>query len=322
MQRSNNQAVQSALECRLGYSKRASDNELRFNCPKCKHDDYRLYVNPDRIRTDFFTGRQRQGWFLCFECHWRGPLEFLCQALGIDVEDFLASPDELRQRLMNYAPMAEEGVPQLHFPDKIPVLINDLAREYMVERGLTDRQIIDSGIFIRIEDGYTRIYFPEFDLDGGIRYCVSRRYLEDDNWPKYMSAGSSKQRGVYRLAECEEGAEITLVEGPLDALVQWENTAALYGTFLSDRQLKMLNSVSDKFLIALDADAYSFAAELGEKLMDRGKQVRVAILPPGEDPASLGRERFAEICKAAKVMTDGGLIRLKMGLTSAGSGVY
>jgi hypothetical protein len=310
--RSNSLEIRASLEGRLGPAKDAADEEIRFNCPKCKHSDHRLYINPEVIRTDYWTGHQKKGWFICFQCSWRGPLSFLLGQLGIEVDDLVPDTHDLRLRLNSGPPLAPPPEPPLVFQDRVPVLINDRAREYLLERGLSEGQIMESGAFLRHHDSYRRIHFPEFDLDGGIRYCVSRRYLPDDPWPKYMSAGSRRQRGCYRLTDCTPGAEVTLVEGPLDALVVWDNTAALYGKFMSSEQRAMLLRASSRFCIAFDSDAQGAAAVVADYLYAVGAEVRIVVPPAGEDPASMGRSAFISLASNATRMGPTDFLRKKL----------
>lgn len=304
--------ARSALEHRLGAAKSASDSELRFNCPRCRHTDYRLYVNPTRVRIDSYTGRPRKGWFICFECQWRGPLIRLAQELGIEFWESIPDTAELRERLERVGPPQEAHSAPLQFPDAVPVLVNDLAADYMRSRDVSDLDILRSKAFLRTEDHYRRIYLPELDWEGEIRYCVSRGYLPNDPMPKYMSAGDRRGRGVYRLNEAEPGEDILICEGPFDALVQGENAVALYGTYLSNVQRDALLRVSDTFSIALDPDARTFASELAQTLKRHKCKVRVLRLPSGADPADLGREYIEHLKANTAWAGDSDLLRFRL----------
>lgn len=308
---SSRSGVQSALEGRIGDCKAAGEEELRFNCPRCRHEDHRLYINPDKVRNGIM------GWFFCHECHFKGTLEFLFRYLGLGAPDevLALSVDVLRQRLIQGV-VRDETPPRLPLElpqsDVTPCVYHRASLEYLLKRGLTEAQVASAQLFVRISDGYRRIYFPELDTTGDVVYAVSRRYLDDDNAPKYSSIGNSVSRGVYRLTACGYGAEIVVTEGPIDALVLWDNAVALYGTFMSPTQFDMLHKASNRFVIALDDDATEFSQALCTELMSRGCTVRWVELPGGDDPAAIGRARFDELREATPVLTPEGVLRRRV----------
>ena len=84
-----------------------------------------------------------------------------------------------------------------------------------------------------------------------------------------------------------------LVEGQMDLILSHQaglvNTVASSGTAITEIQLRKLQRISERIMFALDSDSARFNAtkRSAEIALEIGMDVKVAVLPKGEDPASL-----------------------------------
>jgi DNA primase len=107
-----------------------------------------------------------------------------------------------------------------------------------------------------------------------------------------------------------EARTALLCEGQIDAIRCHEagvlNTVASQGTALTPAHARLLRRHADEVVIVLDADAAGEAAAVrsAEAFLEAGLTVRIAALPPGEDPDSLilkqGADAFRDVISKAQ----------------------
>jgi DNA primase len=132
--------------------------------------------------------------------------------------------------------------------------------------------------------------------------------------PKYVNSSESllfsKSKSLYALATARpafrEKKRAILVEGNIDVvkLHQWGHTetVAPLGTALTPEQARLLARFCDQVIMCFDGDnagkkaAWSALPHLLEADLD----VRMVLLDEGEDPDSVGAERFAALLARAK----------------------
>lgn len=133
---------------------------------------------------------------------------------------------------------------------------------------------------------------------------------EDDRpIPKYTNSPEtllySKGKVLFGLAQARRaihGAErAILVEGNVDVLKlhQWEleETIAPLGTALTEDQAKLVARFTKKVVLCFDGDAAGKKAawKALPLLMAQDLDVRMVLLPEGQDPDSLGREKLVAL---------------------------
>jgi len=156
-----------------------------------------------------------------------------------------------------------------------------------------------------------RIVFPMSD-SGGKPVAFSGRILHpDERAPKYVN---SPETALYKKSELLFGYDKAktgirslgfslIVEGQFDVVMchqaGYHNTVAVSGTALTLHHAQLLQRLSDKVVLALDADRAGIAAmKKGAQLMlSRGMDVKVVELPEGQDPADLIQSNLAEFKK-------------------------
>ena len=183
--------------------------------------------------------------------------------------------------------------------------------------GNTDRvaQLLEAGLVIRNEQGRhydrfrDRIMFPIRDHRGRVVGFGGR--VLGDGEPKYLNSPETpvfhKGQALYGLYEARQararGEEILVVEGYLDvaSLVQHgiEPVVATLGTATTTEHIRRLTRIAERLIFCFDGDRAGRAAAwraLETALPQAGGQVELKflLLPEGEDPDSLVRQRGAE----------------------------
>ncbi|HET7600313.1 MAG TPA: DNA primase, partial [Gemmatimonadales bacterium] len=177
----------------------------------------------------------------------------------------------------------------------------------MAQLGLGEEVLLESGLAFRREDGSVaprfraRLLFPIHDLRGRVVAFGGR--LLGPGEPKYLNSPDNglfhKGRLLYNLHDAKgairrEEAAI-LVEGYFDvlrlSLAGIEHVVAPLGTALTPDQAALLKRFAPAAVLLYDSDQAGLRATFraGDELLRHGMRVRVATMPPGEDPDTLVR---------------------------------
>ena len=184
----------------------------------------------------------------------------------------------------------------------------EVLKQYLVERGYTEAELLAAGLVIETEAGEThdrfrnKLMFPIHDLRGRIVGFGSR--VLDDSLPKYLNSPqtpifdkSSSLYGINLAAAAIRQQDIAvIVEGYMDVITAhqngFNNVVASMGTSVTEKQVNILKKLTKNIALALDADEAGEEAMLRcveyENILDA--EVRVAILPAGKDPDDVTRE--------------------------------
>jgi len=152
-----------------------------------------------------------------------------------------------------------------------------------------------------------RFMFPLSDAQGRIIGFAGRTLNEEDG-PKYLNSPETvlykKGSTLYGLDGAREAIRrrdsALVVEGYFDQIRAHQygikNTVAACGTALTAAQASLLRQLTKNVTLVFDADAAGqAAADKGfEVLLEQGLNVRVAVLPEGQDPDSYLLEQGAE----------------------------
>jgi DNA primase len=191
----------------------------------------------------------------------------------------------------------------------------------MTTLGLEEAVLLEAGLLAQREDGRIiprfrgRLLFPIHDLRGRVVGFGGR--LLGPGEPKYLNSPESpvfrKGATLYNLhaaknAIRKEGVVI-LVEGYFDVLrlllAGCEHVVAPLGTALTSDQAALLKRYTQQAILLLDSDMAGLKATFraGDELLRHEVRVRVATMPPGEDPDTLvqrgGIEALEPILKDA-----------------------
>ncbi|MEN9604990.1 MAG: primase, primase protein [Candidatus Parcubacteria bacterium] len=157
-----------------------------------------------------------------------------------------------------------------------------------------------------------RITFPIFDVTGK-PVAISARII-DKGEPKYLNSPDTpifnKSQVLYGLHKAKEGMRkwkfALLVEGQMDLLLchqeGFDQTVATSGTALTDEHLRLLKRYTNNLMLVYDADQAGMKATIKawSLALKHGLEVKVALLPKNEDPASLILENKGVFVHALK----------------------
>ncbi|MDD4190439.1 MAG: DNA primase [Mangrovibacterium sp.] len=148
-----------------------------------------------------------------------------------------------------------------------------------------------------------RVMFPVHNVAGRVIAFGGRSLKADKNIAKYLNSPESeiyhKSRVLYGIFQAKR--DITrldkcyLVEGYTDVLSMHqsgiENVVASSGTALTPDQIRLIKRFTPNVTIVYDGDAAGIKASLRgiDLVLEEGLNVKVLLLPNGEDPDSFAR---------------------------------
>ena len=199
---------------------------------------------------------------------------------------------------------------------------------------------IGTGVCLKDEQGRLfdrfrgRVIFPFFSVSGKVTGFAGRLIKQSDKAGKYVNSPTSilyeKKHELYGFYQAKQAIKredcCYLVEGQLDViqLVQSgiENVVASGGTSLTYPQIRLIHRFTENATILYDGDNAGIKAALRgiDMMLEEGINVKVVLLPEGEDPDSFARKHNAtEVLEYIQQhQTD--FIRLKTQLLSADAG--
>jgi DNA primase len=177
--------------------------------------------------------------------------------------------------------------------------------------GMIKKRESGSGYYNRFRN---RIMFPIFDSIGRTVAFTGRLFDQQSKEAKYVNSPEtelfSKSRILYgfnfaKTAIRKNNFSI-LVEGQMDIIMAhqagYKNSVASSGTALTEEQLKMINKISNRLLIAYDADKAGIKASerAWQIALELGMDIKIAKIPSGFDPADLIKKSKTEWVEAVK----------------------
>jgi DNA primase len=182
----------------------------------------------------------------------------------------------------------------------------------MAELGIDERVLLQAGLAAQRDDGQVsprfrgRLLFPIHDLRGRAVGFGGR--LLGLGEPKYLNSPETeifhKGKQLYNLhlakMPIRKEETVILVEGYFDVLrlvlAGVEHVVAPLGTALTADQAILLKRFVKEATLLYDSDRAGLRATFraGDELLRHGFRVRVATLPPGEDPDTLVKKGGVE----------------------------
>lgn len=207
----------------------------------------------------------------------------------------------------------------------------DHLKSYLLERGVSEQEMLETGLVIKPDDGRAsydrfrnRLMIPIEDEKGRV-VAFGGRTLDPDGKPKYLNSPETKlfYKGTMlfnarraRQAAYEAGAAI-VVEGYMDAIALHQagfaHVVASLGTAFTEMQIARMWRFSPEPFICFDGDNAGMRA--AHRSIERilpslkaGYSFQFAFLPQGMDPDDLikakGAEAFREVLQSAQPLSE------------------
>ena len=189
----------------------------------------------------------------------------------------------------------------------------------------------DGRIYDRFRD---RVMFPIFTVSGKPVAFAGRILKKKENVGKYVNSPDSliysKTNELYGLFQAKQAISRAdrcyLVEGQMDVISMFqsgiENVVASGGTALTKPQIRLIQRFTSNITVLYDGDAAGIHAALRgiDMFLEEGFNVKVVLLPDGEDPDSFAQSHDSTefIQYIEEHQTD--FIRFKMALLSKEAG--
>ena len=183
-------------------------------------------------------------------------------------------------------------------------LRNGYKKEYLVRTGLTIE-----GDNNYVADRFRgRVIFPVHTLSGKVVAFGGRILKKAENTGKYINSPESdiyhKSDVLYGLFMAKQAISkkdcCYLVEGYTDVISMHqagiENVVSSSGTSLTHGQIRMIHRFTTNVTVIYDGDAAGIKAALRgiDLLLEDGMNIKVVLLPSGEDPDSFARKQNAQ----------------------------
>jgi DNA primase len=177
---------------------------------------------------------------------------------------------------------------------------NGYKREYLEKTGLSIARETD--LFDRFAG---RVIFPIHALSGNVIGFGGRTLKSDKSIAKYLNSPESeiyhKSRVLYGLYQAKKAIvsqeRCYLVEGYTDVIAMHQagiqNVVASSGTALTTDQVRLIKRFTPDITIIYDGDEAGIRASFRgiDLILEEGMNVKVVMLPEGEDPDSFARTR-------------------------------
>ena len=177
-------------------------------------------------------------------------------------------------------------------------------------KGYKEEFLVDTGLCIKYDDGhladrfFDRVIFPIHSVSGRVIAFGGRTLRTDKTVAKYVNSPeteiydkSNSLYGIYFAKNAITRADkCYLVEGYLDVLSMHQlgitNVVASSGTSLTIPQIRLIRKFTQNVTIMYDGDSAGIHAALRGigLVLKEGLNVKVVLLPDGDDPDSYSRK--------------------------------
>ena len=184
-----------------------------------------------------------------------------------------------------------------------------------LQNGFQEDYLVKTGLCYRKEDGslrdrfWGRVIFPVHTLSGKV-VAFGGRVLNaatKNVQMKYVNSPESeiyhKSRELYGIYFAKQAIvrqdRCFLVEGYTDVISMHqsgiENVVASSGTALTPEQIRMIHRFTNNITVLYDGDGAGIKASIRgiDMLLEEGMNVKVCLLPDGDDPDSFARKHNA-----------------------------
>ena len=179
---------------------------------------------------------------------------------------------------------------------------------------MSEDNLVETGLCIRANNGklrdrfFGRVIFPVHNYLGKVVAFGGRILQKKDNVGKYLNSPespiyykSSELYGIYFAKQAIQRQDCCyLVEGYTDVISMHqcgiENVVASSGTALTHDQIRLIKKFTNNLTVLYDGDSAGIKASMRgiDMLLEHGLNIKVLLLPDGDDPDSFARKHTAE----------------------------
>ena len=180
-------------------------------------------------------------------------------------------------------------------------------------RGFNTDYLVKTGLCYTRDDGqlrdrfWGRVMFPVHTLSGKVVAFGGRVLKTDSKVAKYVNSPESeiyhKSHELYGIYFAKQAIvkqdKCFLVEGYTDVISMHqagvENVVASSGTSLTSGQIRMIHRFTNNITVLYDGDMAGIKASIRgiDMLLEEGMNIKVMLLPDGDDPDSFARKHNA-----------------------------
>lgn len=212
----------------------------------------------------------------------------------------------------------------------------DSLSQAALQKGYREEFLVKTGLCFKTDKGelvdrYSgRVIFPWFTVSGKVCAFGGRKLDSATKGvaQKYVNSPESdiyhKDHELYGLFQAKKAIAkedcVYMVEGYTDVIAMHqcglENVVANSGTALSVYQIKQLRKFSNNIVLLYDGDAAGIHAAMRgtDMLLTEGMNIKVLLLPDGDDPDSFARKHSVEDFKAYIAENQKDFIQFKIDL--------
>ncbi len=181
-------------------------------------------------------------------------------------------------------------------------------------KGYSEKLLLDTGLCGKSDRGTLydrfrgRVIYPVFALSGKVLAFGGRTLRKEKDVAKYVNSPESiiyhKSNQLYGLYQARRAIvaadKCILVEGYMDVISMsqrgLENVVASSGTSLTDGQISLIHRFTQNVTVIYDSDPAGIKASLRgiDMLLAEGLNIKVMLLPEGEDPDSFAQSHTLE----------------------------
>ena len=179
-----------------------------------------------------------------------------------------------------------------------------------LKQGFNENYLVKTGLILKRDDGaiidrfHARVIFPVHTLSGKVVAFGGRILGKKEKMAKYVNSPESEiyrksyeLYGIYFSKQAIVKADkCFLTEGYTDVISMHqtgvENVVASSGTSLTTGQIRLIRRFTNNITVIYDGDTAGIKAALRgiDMLLEEGINVKIVLLPEGEDPDSFARK--------------------------------
>lgn len=187
-----------------------------------------------------------------------------------------------------------------------------------IQQGFSEQFLLDTGLCYKTERGVIqdrfrgRVIYPVHTVSGKVVAFGGRTLRKDKDVAKYVNSPESvvyrKSYELYGLYQAKQAIvkkdKCILVEGYMDVISMHqsgvENVVASSGTSLTEGQIRLIHRFTENVTVIYDSDAAGIKASMRgiDLLLAEGLNVKVLLLPDGEDPDSFAQNHSSSEVEA------------------------